>query len=51
MHTGASYCQNLMRLGAKGYLSKDTAPAEIRTAISEVASGGKYIGKNIRGNF
>jgi len=51
MHTGASYCQNLMRLGARGYLSKDSSPAEIRMAITEVASGGKYISKNIQGNL
>lgn len=47
LHTEASYCKNLMRLGAKGYMSKSSPYAEIITAIREVAAGRKYIDKKI----
>lgn len=47
LHKESSYCKNLMRLGAKGYLVKSAPHTEIITAIKEIAAGGKYIDKDI----
>ena len=47
LHKEESYCRNLFRLGAKGYVIKTTPYTEIIIAIKEVASGGKYLDKNI----
>jgi DNA-binding NarL/FixJ family response regulator len=37
------YAIRSFRAGASGYLSKESAPTELITAIRKVASGGKYI--------
>ncbi len=37
------YAIRVMRAGAAGYVSKDSAPDELVTAIRKVASGSKYI--------
>ncbi len=49
MHTEPSYCKNLLRLGARGYITKSAPHNEIIDAIMEVAAGGKYIDKNLTG--
>lgn len=51
MHTQISYCRNMMRLGARGYVTKSAPYQEIVTAINEVAAGGKYIDKNLDGRL
>jgi two-component system, NarL family, invasion response regulator UvrY len=43
MYPEEQYAQRALRLGASGYLTKDSAPAELVTAIQKVAVGGKYI--------
>ena len=49
LHQDASYCRNMIRLGAKGYVTKSSPYRDIIAAINEVAGGGKYIDKNIPG--
>jgi CheY-like chemotaxis protein len=49
MHSEASYCKNLLRLGAKGYVTKSAPYTAIIDAILEVAAGGKYIDKAVQG--
>ncbi|MEI9944235.1 MAG: response regulator transcription factor [Chitinophagaceae bacterium] len=49
LHREASYCKNLMRLGARGYVSKSAPHTEIIAAIREIAAGGKYIDKDLIG--
>lgn len=49
LHKEVSYCRNMLRLGAKGYVTKSSPYHAIITAIKEVAAGGKYIDKNIPG--
>lgn len=49
LHREISYCRNMLRLGAKGYVTKSSPYHDIITAIEEVAAGGKYIDKNIPG--
>ncbi len=42
-----SYTKNMLKLGAKGYITKTTPHREIIEAINTVATGGKYICKDI----
>ncbi len=37
------YAKRALEAGASGYLTKDSAPAELVSAINKVASGGKYV--------
>ncbi len=37
------HATQVMRAGASGYLNKDTAEAELATAVRKVARGGKYV--------
>jgi DNA-binding NarL/FixJ family response regulator len=43
MYPEEQYAQRALRLGASGYLTKDSAPDELVNAIQRVAVGGKYI--------
>lgn len=41
------YAQRLLQMGASGYLTKESAPTELVTALRRVAQGGKYIGLSL----
>ena len=43
MHAEDQYAVRVLRAGASGYLSKESAPDELVKAIRRVASGGKYV--------
>lgn len=43
MHPEEQYALRSMKAGAAGYLNKQSAPLQLVTAISQVASGKKYI--------
>jgi len=43
MYPEEQYAQRAFRLGASGYLTKDSAPNELVIAIQKVTGGGKYI--------
>ena len=43
MHREDQYAIRAMKAGASGYLNKQSAPAELVTALREVAHGRKYI--------
>ncbi len=43
MYPEEQYAQRAFRLGASGYLTKDSAPTELVIAIQKVSVGGKYI--------
>jgi DNA-binding NarL/FixJ family response regulator len=49
LHTEPAYCRNLMRLGARGYVTKSSPYEEILIAIQEVAAGGRYVDKGVPG--
>lgn len=40
-----------LKLGANGYIPKDSRPAEIAKAVKEIASGGRYIPEDIQRIF
>jgi len=43
MHSEDQFAVRALRAGAAGYLTKDSAPAELLGAIRKIVSGGKYI--------
>lgn len=51
MHHTTEYIQRALEAGAVGYLLKDSAGAELVTAIRAVNDGKRYISKNVAKNF
>jgi two-component system invasion response regulator UvrY len=47
MHGEPVYAARVMDIGARGYLSKNASPDELRTAISRVLSGSTYVEADI----
>jgi DNA-binding NarL/FixJ family response regulator len=43
MHAEQQYAVRAFKAGASGYLTKESASAELVTAVSKVASGGVYV--------
>jgi DNA-binding NarL/FixJ family response regulator len=43
MYPEEQYAVRVLRAGASGYLTKESAPKELVTAIQKIANGGKYI--------
>ncbi|MES4786703.1 MAG: hypothetical protein C4294_13750 [Nitrospiraceae bacterium] len=42
MHSGEQYARRMIRAGAAGYLSKESAPDELINAIGKILAGGIY---------
>lgn len=51
LHNQATYAKNMLKLGAKGYVTKSASHEKIIEAIKIVAAGGKYIDKEIEGSL
>jgi DNA-binding NarL/FixJ family response regulator len=47
MYPEEQYAVRALRSGASGYLTKESAPEELITAIKKVSSGGKYISSSL----
>jgi two-component system invasion response regulator UvrY len=47
MHTDAIYAARALQAGARGYISKNTAPDDIVRATKRVAAGGSYLAQEI----
>jgi len=43
MHAPGQYAVRAIKAGASGYLTKESAPYELVTAVQHILSGGKYI--------
>jgi DNA-binding NarL/FixJ family response regulator len=43
MHPEEQYATRALKAGAAGYLQKESAPAELVTAVRKIARGGKYV--------
>ena len=43
MHSEDQYAMRALRIGAAGYLTKETAPEELVKAIRKAVAGGKYV--------
>lgn len=48
MHTMPAYARRMLRLGARGYVTKNSSKEEMMTAIEEVSRGKKYICKEVK---
>jgi Response regulator containing a CheY-like receiver domain and an HTH DNA-binding domain len=51
MHPQEQYAIRALKLGASGYLTKDTAAEELIMAIKKVSEGGKYISLSLAENL
>jgi DNA-binding NarL/FixJ family response regulator len=47
MHQEDQYAVRAIKCGASGYLTKESAPAQLETAIRKVAGGGAYISAEV----
>lgn len=47
MHSERQYAVRAIRLGASGYITKDSAAHELLEAVTKVLSGGKYLGPSM----
>jgi len=48
MHSGDLYVNGSLKAGASGYLNKESAPAELLTAIRTVLAGETYISQALK---
>ena len=51
IHPQKQYAIRALKLGASGYLTKDTAFYELLAAVKKIAAGGKYISLALAENF
>ncbi|OGU75378.1 MAG: DNA-binding response regulator [Ignavibacteria bacterium RIFCSPLOWO2_12_FULL_56_21] len=51
MHPQAQYAVRALRLGASGYLSKDSAYEELAHAIKKIAVGGRYVSPDLAESY
>lgn len=51
MHPQEQYAIRALKLGASGYLTKDTASEELIFAVKKVSAGGKYISQSLAENL
>lgn len=51
MHPQEQYAIRALKLGASGYLTKDTASEELLMAVQRISSGGKYISQSLADNL
>ena len=47
MHGDVQSARRMFKAGAKGYITKNSNPAELIMAVHKVASGGKYVGAEV----
>lgn len=47
MHQETQYAQRAIKSGASGYLTKESAPAQLEAAIRKIAGGGAYISAEV----
>ena len=47
MHAEEQYAMRAFKLGANGYVTKDSAATELVTAVHKVAAGGTYVSANL----
>ncbi len=51
MHPEEQYAARVLKSGASGYLTKESAPDELVKAIRKVSQGGKYISRSFAENL
>lgn len=48
MYPEEQYAVRVLKAGASGYLSKESAPDELIKAIRQISQGGKYVSSSLR---
>ena len=48
IHTDPSFVQNALKVGAKGFMTKNSSITEIKKGISEIVSGNTYLCEEVR---
>ena len=51
MHPGGSYAVRVLKTGAAGYITKNTASEEVVNAVKKVIAGGKYVSAALAENL
>ncbi len=51
MHPEEQYAIRALRAGARGYITKESAPDELVAAIRKVSSGGRYVSSSLAENL
>ncbi len=51
MHPEEQYALRALRAGASGYLTKESAPDELITAVQKILDGGKYVSQSLAERF
>lgn len=51
MYPEEQYAMRVLKAGASGYLSKESAPDELIKAIRQISQGKKYIGPSLEGKL
>src|SRR5260370_18838451 len=51
MHPEQQYARRALKAGAAGYLTKDSVPDELKTAIKKIVAGGPYVNATMGGKF
>lgn len=51
MHPQEQYAIRALKLGASGYLTKDTAADELLMAVKKISEGGRYISQSLAENL
>jgi len=47
MHPEQQYARRALKAGAAGYLTKDSVPDELKTAIKKIVAGGRYVSETL----
>src|SRR5229473_8684287 len=47
MHPEEQYARRVLKAGAAGYLTKESVPEELKTAVRRVLAGGRYVSANL----
>ncbi len=47
MHPEDQYAMRALRMGASGYMTKESAPEELAKAIDKIMSGGRYVSPSL----
>ena len=51
IHPEEQYAVRVLKAGASGYLTKESAPDELITALRKIAAGGKYVSSSLSEKF
>ncbi len=51
MHPEEQYALRALKAGASGYLTKESAPDELITAVQKILEGGKYVSQSLAERF